>query len=736
MSTLARNPWLGALFLALVLLASSPPASAGDDASLAATLDYAVAPGAYNNTVRVSNLTALNYPKIVADENPASPHNGTVYVLGVHVTEAMTCFPLVISRSFDAGQSFEEPFEQDLCLDSWLIDPAIGPNGTVYVATSGPVIYGSSDGGISWQQLGIAGTDAGHVSLTVDPVTGSLYVVWAWYGNGPAYPVRFASSRDGGVTWTSPSVFPSDLQGYMPQVSAYNDTVVVALPFNPNPGQWNSTATEVAVVSHDGGATFGPAISLSTSTICTSWATPSATVSPQGDFAIAWTVDSDYTGSGCWDNWGNTTRTWVSVSADGARTFSSPRAAGGPPAFPSWGLGDAMAFDSVSRLFVTWPAPGPRGAATNTVYVANSTDFAGSFESANFSTVLEISGGNSTSQLGLAPGPAGKVYLVWPVYYTGPGPENNTTGVFVRTITGEARGDVSVASSGGPPPLELGVRAAGTTEDRERISWTGGAVTLKDLPPTVYEVRVYAVNLSALAGSLPIRTWGVTTFTLQVNVSGGIVPPPVIKPPGPLPDRHARAEGQPAPFGIAPSASIPWIVPTVAAGGMVIVAAVVLSSVLHTRILREEALQRKVRLLMYEYIRGHPGASYSDVRDVLGLQNGVASYHLAVLERLGLVHSESRRRHRWYYPNGDVSLWRELPLSSLQLALLKEVASSPGIGVRELSRKVDRRASSVGYNVTALAREGVLKTERVGRKLRCFPKSDATAAASEGIGGS
>ncbi len=736
MSTQARNPLLGALVLALLILAISPPTWAGDDVSLTATLDYSVEPGAYNNTVRVSNLTALNYPKIVADDNPASPYNGTVYVLGVHVTDTMTCFPLVISRSFDAGQSFEEPFQRDLCLDGWLIDPAIGPNGTVYVATSGPVIYGSSDGGVSWHQLGVAARDAGHVSLAVDPVTGSLYVVWAWYGDGPAYPVRFASSRDGGVTWTPSGGFPSGLQGYMPQVVAYNDTVVVVLPVNPNPGQWNSTATEEAIVSHDGGATFGPAIPLSTSTICTSWATPSATVSPKGVFAIAWTVDSDYTGSGCWDNWGNTTKTWVSVSADGGQTFSSPRVAGGPPAFPSWGLGDAATFDSASRLFVTWPAPGPRGAATNTVYVANSTDAGGSFESANFTTVLQISGGNSTDQLGLAPGPAGKVYLVWPVYYTGQAPENDTTGVFVRTVTGEARGDVSLGSSGGPPRLDVGVRASGNPEDEQRIAWTGGAVTLSDLPPTLYEVRVYAGNLSALAGTLPIRTWGVTTFILQVNVSGGILPPPVIEPYRPPPYRHARGAGQPAPFGVSPSLPIPWILPTLALGGTSLVAAVVLASLLHTRILREEALQRKIRLLMYEYIRVHPGASYSDVRDALGLQNGAASYHLAVLERLGLVHSESRRRHRWYYPNGDVSLWRELPLSSLQQALLKEVASSPGVGVRELSRRVDRRASSVGYNVMALAREGALTTERAGRKVRCFPNSNASTVGSESVGGS
>ncbi len=81
-------------------------------------------------------------------------------------------------------------------------------------------------------------------------------------------------------------------------------------------------------------------------------------------------------------------------------------------------------------------------------------------------------------------------------------------------------------------------------------------------------------------------------------------------------------------------------------------------------------------------------------------------------------------------------MWRDLPLSALQQALLKEVESSPGIGVRELSRRVDRRASSVGYNVKALAREGVLKTERVGRRVRCFPNAASDPPHTEGASGS
>jgi predicted transcriptional regulator len=150
------------------------------------------------------------------------------------------------------------------------------------------------------------------------------------------------------------------------------------------------------------------------------------------------------------------------------------------------------------------------------------------------------------------------------------------------------------------------------------------------------------------------------------------------------------------------------------------------------RIAREAVLERKVRRVMYEFIRDHPGSSFSAVRDALGLKNGVAAYHLTVLERFGLVHSESRRHHRWYYPNGDVSLWKNHPLSSLQMTVIDAVQRQPGIGIRELARTVSRRPSSVLYNVNALADENVLRRERADRKVRCFSSEEERPAESPG----
>ena len=76
-------------------------------------------------------------------------------------------------------------------------------------------------------------------------------------------------------------------------------------------------------------------------------------------------------------------------------------------------------------------------------------------------------------------------------------------------------------------------------------------------------------------------------------------------------------------------------------------------------------------------------------------------------------------------------------MSPLQQSILRAVARSPGVGVRELARSIGRHASSVAYNVRCLSREGLLRSERAGVKLRCYPVEDVKVASPrDGASGS
>ncbi len=693
--SLWRRCFVAAVLVAALVLSGTldGPAAAGD--TYQATLDYMVDPGAYDNSVEAANASAIRYPRIVVDRNVTSPYAGTVYVLGLQPVGNGSCSTPAVVRSLDGGKTFDAPHVANLCLPGLTLDPVVARDGTLYAAAWGPRILRSTDAGLTWTILATLGDAAGPASLTTDAVTGGLFVAWvnaSWPGSGDVF-VR--SSWDGGLTWLPP-VHPlaAGIVGASPQLAVFGTAAVLSVVATNASGPFVA-----AVTSQDGGTTWPYSAALTPVAYCNRFSAPSVAVSPGGLFAVSWYADPAYAGTGCWDTMGNTTEIFVSLSSDRGRTFSEPRLAGGPPGFPTESFGDAVAFDDASRLYVTWHAI-QESTWNGTVYVAGSADLAETFDEANFSTRLQVSGGNSTAQENLAAGLNGTVFLVWVVLPVG----SLGSGVYVRAIAGEASGTVDLSAALASAPVTIELRDNRTGGLGARMPWTGGTVSVQGLVPSLYNVSVQVNQTSVPAGTMPIRTWGRTAFSVRVNVTESQVTPPPVNPP---------------PNG-GPSGTSPWPLLAAAAVGL-LGSGAILASLLHTRLVREEALQRKVRLLMFEYVRDHPGASFSEVRHALGLENGVAAYHLQVLEKLGLVHSESHRRHRWYYPNGDVSLWRELPLSPLQATIVEAVRKEPGIGVRELSRRTGRRASSIGYNVKALARDGVILTNRENRKVRCFP---------------
>jgi len=315
------------------------------------------------------------------------------------------------------------------------------------------------------------------------------------------------------------------------------------------------------------------------------------------------------------------------------------------------------------------------------VYVGSSADLGQNFENASFRVSFQGGGANTTSFEHLVAGLDDRIYLTRYDIRGG--------GALFRGVSGEASGDV-VSDRQFVPGADVGIELVDpeTAAVRGKAAWTGSPLLFAELPSDVYDVWIHVGNESARAGAMPVRTWSSTAFTIRVGGPG------------------------------APS--FPWTTAAIAAGLVVFVAAA-LVALQHTRLAREEILQREVRRLIYECIQGHPGSSFTEIRNAVGLRNGVAAYHLRVLEKQGLVHTKKGRHYRWYYPNGDVSLWRGFPLSALQKSLLEEVHRAPGIGIRELARNVNHHHASVAYNVKGLAREGLLRTQRTGRKICCYP---------------
>ncbi len=631
-------------------------------------------------------------PRIAVGPDPVAAGRTDVYVVGV---DNYTCADLVTVRSVDGGRTFGVPLKAALCLGGGWIDTVVAPNGTLIVSAPGPRIYRSFNGGASWSLAAALGSTADGSSLAWDPVSGDVYAVWNPAGFHSLGPTYIAVSRDGGATWSSPlSILGTAAQ---PSIAVHGGHVVVAV--TDRSGSFGAETTGVTS-STDGGITWSTLTDLAPSGSVYRVNAPSAAVSGSGVFAVAWTAEF-YNGPG--SNPAYTNKTLISASRDGGTKWSaaSPAAIGGNVVAPS--SGRSAIFDTVGRLFTAWHAYSSDLTTANVTVVSSGTNLT-VFNESSFTIRFQNTGANSTQMENLAADNASRVFVVWEIR-SGLVVPGSDEGVFVRTVTGSAT--AQVASTG----ATLAVRGSGlvasataTLELRDpstgavvrSASWMGSPIGLDEIPPQNYEVWVDPGNGSVRAGIIPIEPWGETSFT--VYVQGGIISTP------------------PAPF--------PWIP---VAAFVIVLAAVVAGALQYTRITRENVLQRKVRLLLFEYIRDHPGALFSQVRDAIGLQNGAAAYHLSVLEKQGFVHSETKRRRRWYYPSGDASLWKDLPVSPVQESILRAVRERPGIAVRELSRALNRGPSSVGYNVRALSREGLLRIAREGLRVRCYPP-EATSA--------
>jgi len=691
----------------VLALASFPRAGAVEPFD--ASVTFTIAPDAYQNVVRVAPPDAMDWPHVVVDRSPGSPFAGYLYVIGTKDTVQNNVYwtALVVVRSPDGGRTFDAPrlFEafRGISFSSTvrIVDIVTDRNGFLYLAFEGNGILRSTDGGLSWQFLQVFAGFRYVTGVSVDPASGSLFAVettTTLVGNPPELFVVL--SDDQGVTWSDAGRIVVSGATYVDEarIAATSSAVVVGYvaPGNVS-GTWHGAIA--AEVSVDRGVTWSPR--LVRAPISREMHSLRIETSPEGALGFGWR-----------ETWyepiANNVSTlqngiYAALSSDEGATFSSPvEIVVG--AYDLYAPEVALALDNRSRTYAAWSVPPATLNDFGSLYAAVSNATATGFDNASFQVSLQARDGYLTAQEDLGAGTNGTVYLAWSTLnYSDPANftiDNETSGIFLRTVSGVSEGQVTDAS-------KLLVNTTTVVEFRDpiargttlRIPWNGSAIILGELAPNSYDVWIVTGLGDRRAGAIPVQPWGRTVFTVRIE-------PARTGPPG----------------------SSPWLVAGAIIAGIIALGAV-LAALQYTRINRENVFQNKLRLLLYEYVKENPGAAFGQIRSTFGLHNGVAAHHLAVLERQGFLLSKSKGRYRRFYPAADVSMWKELPLSPLQSSILETVRKVPGIGVREMSRAIDRRASSIGDNVKVLIREGLLRTERDGRVLRCYLVDESVEAA-------
>lgn len=128
----------------------------------------------------------------------------------------------------------------------------------------------------------------------------------------------------------------------------------------------------------------------------------------------------------------------------------------------------------------------------------------------------------------------------------------------------------------------------------------------------------------------------------------------------------------------------------------------------------EDLLENRNRSRIYDAVMAYPGASFTELRQVLNIKNGTLSHHLMKLEKERLVASKKLGIFRRYYPANS-----EVP-KDLEERIKEMVIEHPGISQSNLARRLEITRQVANYHITHLKRRGDLIVKRDGRNSQIF----------------
>jgi hypothetical protein len=257
-----------------------------------------------STTPDIGTLPGNDKWHLATGPDPADPTQQNVYIAWTqNITEASgTDQRIVVSRSIDGGATFSAPIiinDPSIAgtkANNLFADPAVGPNGELYVAwhdiSAGQVwIDSSADGGLTFgTDVLVTNSSAGFktsipaqpdrgvgVMPTIDtdrsggPYDGNIYLAYSDLGAGGAndFDVLVMSSSDGGLTWSAPVVVHDDggtNSQFLPWVDVDQQTGrVVAVWYDARNDVNNKQVEVFLAASNDGGASWKPNVLVSDS---------------------------------------------------------------------------------------------------------------------------------------------------------------------------------------------------------------------------------------------------------------------------------------------------------------------------------------------------------------------------------------------------------------------------------------------------------------------------------------
>jgi predicted transcriptional regulator len=145
---------------------------------------------------------------------------------------------------------------------------------------------------------------------------------------------------------------------------------------------------------------------------------------------------------------------------------------------------------------------------------------------------------------------------------------------------------------------------------------------------------------------------------------------------------------------------------------------------LFSRLRRDDIMDNKNRYFIHGLIIDRPGIHYSEIMREFGFTNGVAAYHLSILEKEDFIRSVRDGRFKRFY-----SKYTQVPREKMRTpeevrwGIIDHVKTNPGCSQKDIVDALGISRDSAGYFLREMVKEKKVDSSRKGKYTIYFSKS-------------
>ncbi len=143
---------------------------------------------------------------------------------------------------------------------------------------------------------------------------------------------------------------------------------------------------------------------------------------------------------------------------------------------------------------------------------------------------------------------------------------------------------------------------------------------------------------------------------------------------------------------------------------------------LYVKLKKGKVLDHFVRGQIFGHIQTNPGSHYNEIKDVLGVANGVLAHHLRTLEREVFIKSKKEGKLKRFYPaDMDIEIDKHgIQLSEAQLEIIDEIRQKSGVSQSDIARALNKDRRVIAYHIKQFDRMNIIRLEKSGRETGCY----------------